>query len=405
MPDLTTDPPFLDGEPPPWAARALTYVMLGVVAITFLGAFLVRVPETVTGRFQLVPERGTDPVRALREGVVSDVRARDGDTIEAGAPLFVIRSAPVLDRSADLLTLQTEQAATEQRLVIAGSQYETHRRADQAEARRLLDRAAYLERVTDARQRRYQLTRELADSANAGMARGAIGRLEASRLELEASTLGEDLQSARNDLAETRADLARLEQDTLARHLEYLELRRELEENVQTAGIRIDLLRRDPAALTGQGLVVKAPCTGTLLRLRVNAAGAVVREGETLAEIGCRGDRLQAELALPQEGVPLVHPGLGVKLKFDAFPYQRYGVRYGTIRWLGPAGMTERDSGAFRALVELQEDSIRVRGRWQVLLAGMGGAGDIVVGRRSLISYAVEPLRALRENFAEGPPR
>jgi membrane fusion protein len=130
----------------------------------------------------------------------------------------------------------------------------------------------------------------------------------------------------------------------------------------------------------------------------------VVKEGEVLSEIACDGARLQGELELPQAGVPMVRAGQGVKLRFDAFPYQRYGVRFGTVRWLGPSGSTERDSGAFRALVDLQDSIIRVQGRAEPLRPGMGGLADIVVGRRSLVSFALEPVRALKESFAEPPP-
>jgi hypothetical protein len=63
------------------------------------------------------------------------------------------------------------------------------------------------------------------------------------------------------------------------------------------------------------------------------------------------------------------------------------------------------DSAAFRALVQLPDTGVRVRGTVRPLLAGMGGFADIVVGRRSLLSYAFEPLRALRESFAEPPPK
>ena len=128
-----------------------------------------------------------------------------------------------------------------------------------------------------------------------------------------------------------------------------------------------------------------------------------MREGDTLAEVACDGAPLQGELVLPQAGVPLVQKGQGVKLRFDAFPYQRYGVRFGTVRWLGPAGLSVQDSGAFRAIVDLTESSIRVRGKMRPLLPGMGGQADIVVGRRSLVSYAFEPLRALKESFADAP--
>ena len=55
--------------------------------------------------------------------------------------------------------------------------------------------------------------------------------------------------------------------------------------------------------------------------------------------------------------------------------------------------------------MDLPETEIRVRGQMRPLLAGMGGFADIVVGRRSLLSYAFEPLRALREAFVEVPAK
>jgi hypothetical protein len=75
------------------------------------------------------------------------------------------------------------------------------------------------------------------------------------------------------------------------------------------------------------------------------------------------------------------------------------------VRWLGPAGISAPDGGAFRALVELTDDSIRVHGLMRALMPGMGGNADIVTGRRSLVSYVFEPIHALKENFAEPPAK
>ena len=402
MPDDSAQP-YLDTSPPHWVARGLARVIIVLFAVGLLAAFVVNVPETVSGRFILVPITGTDPVRALRAGVVREVRVHDGDTVAVGATLFVIRSPSMSDRSSEFQLLETQLRANEQRVVIARSQYATRRRADDAEGRRLQTRAKYLERLIDSKAKRLALLRELADSSTSGAARGAVGRVEAARLDLEATILAEDVQTARSDLDETKADVARLQQDMDARDLEYEETRRGIEEAIASDSIRIRMLRRDLVNLTDSGLVVTAPCTGTVLQVRVNAPGAVVADGEVLSELACRGERLQAELLLSQAGLPLVRPGQGVKLRLDAFPYQRYGVRFGTIRWLGPAGVTERDSGAFRALVDLKEDAIRVRGQMRPLLPGMGGQADIVVGKRSLVSYAFEPIRALKESFAEPP--
>jgi multidrug efflux pump subunit AcrA (membrane-fusion protein) len=392
---------FLESEPPHWAARGLAYVIIALFVVAIMAALVVHVPETVSGRFTLVPREGTDPVRALKEGVVSDVRVHEGDQVTRGAPIMVIHSAPLSDRSSELRTLTTQRRTDQERLRIAASQYETRKRADAAEDQRLRARLRFLEQLVASKQHRLVQTRQLADSALAGMRSGSVARLDATRLDIEASTLAEDVQIAINDREDTRAAIARLARDVESRDLEYRETRRGLEESVETARIRIDGLQRDLVNLTDQGLMVPSPCEGTILRLHVGAAGAIVREGEVLSEVACAGHRLEAEFALPQAGVPLVRPGQFVKLRFDAFPYQRYGVQVGTVRWLGSAGMVGTDTTAFRALVDLHRDSIRVHGQERPLLAGMGGRADVVVGRRSLVSYAFEPIRALRENLSE----
>jgi membrane fusion protein len=395
---------YLETVPPHWAARGLAYVVILLFAVGVAAAFLVHVPETVSGRFVLVPEQGADPVRALKEGVVSEVLVREGDPVARGATLMLINSAPLSDRSSELRTLETGRRADQERLQIAASQYQSRQRADQDEEQRLQARVRFLEQLVASKQHRLEKTRQLADSFQVGAEKGSVGRLEATRLDIEASTLSEEVQIASNDLTDTRAAITRLGRDIEARDLEYRETRRGLEEGIETARIRISTLQRDLVNLTEAGLAVTAPCAGTVLRLHVGAAGAIVREGEALSEVACGGRRLEAQFDLPQAGVPLVKRGQQVKLRFDAFPYQRFGVQFGLVRWLGPAGIQGSDSSGFRAFVDLRADSILVRGQPQPLQVGMGGLADVIVGRRSLVSYAFEPIRALRENLRE-PPR
>lgn len=398
------DDDYLDTDPPHWAARALALVTIALAVLALAAAVLVHVPETVTGRFTLVPVNGTDPVRMIRDGVVTSVRASDGDSVTRGTPLFVIRSSALADRSADRLSFESQRRGSEARLAILDGQYRIQRRADSAEERRLLTRVAYLERQITSRSRRLGLLREIADSSAAGASRGSIGRFEASRLEFDARSLAEELEGAELELAEVRADVVRLDSDRRQRDLDHQEARRALEETIETAAIRAGSLRSDLANITDSGVVLNAPCTGTVLRLRVKAPGAVVAEGAILGEVACLGELLQGELEVPESGLPFIQAGQDVKLRFDAFPYQRYGVRFGTVRWLGPSGIqVGNDTSAFRALVALRDSAIRVRGRLRPLLAGMSGEADIVVGRRSLVSYAFEPIRALKESFAEAP--
>jgi membrane fusion protein len=153
----------------------------------------------------------------------------------------------------------------------------------------------------------------------------------------------------------------------------------------------------------GGQLLVRSPCAGSLLRAHVTSVGAVVKDGDLLGEVACAQETLQAELTVSQIGVGRIKEGQGVKLLYDAFPHQRYGVRRGRVRWISPSSVSATDSSAFRALVDIEGRGVRIDGAMRQFLPGMGGRARVVVGRRSLISYAFEPLRQLRESFAEVP--
>jgi multidrug efflux pump subunit AcrA (membrane-fusion protein) len=114
---------------------------------------------------------------------------------------------------------------------------------------------------------------------------------------------------------------------------------------------------------------------------------------------------LQAELLVPPSGIGKLRVGQGVKLRYEAFPYERYGIRHATVSWVSAVGANGRSGPGFRALAGLDEQAIRMDGQLRPLLVGMGGRADVVVGRRSLVSYAFEPLRRLKENLAEGPTK
>jgi membrane fusion protein len=130
-----------------------------------------------------------------------------------------------------------------------------------------------------------------------------------------------------------------------------------------------------------------------------------VHAGDVVAEVVCTGERLEAQLVLPQRRLALVRPGQTVKLLYEAFPYERFGARYATLRWVSPVSTAGASETTFRALADLDEDAVVVQGQRRPLLPGMAGTAAVIVGRRSLASYAFAPLRQIREAFATAPPR
>lgn len=408
-PEPESDPPFLETDPPHWAARSLSTALLVLFTTVVLAAAIVRVPETVDGPFVLVSERGADPVRTAREGTVADVRVAEGQAVAKGATLFVIRSQAVGDRMADMRGTDMQKTGVEQRLMNTHAEHESQRRADSLEALRLDGRLASLERISVLKRKQLVATRDMAARGKRGAEQGVVGGWDADRMALDADRLATEMETTIADQEETRAAASKLRQDMATRDVQYRELVRSLEQERQVAEARLESMRGQLTSGNPEGdLVVTAPCTGSLLRMMVSSAGAIVQAGDALGEVACAGDRLQVEMTLGQQEVARVRVGQGAKLLYDAFPYQRFGVKFGSVRWVGPATIgrspsvdaTAGDPRAFRALIDANDSTIMVSGEARPLLFGMRGRARVVTGRRSLISFAFEPIRALRENFA-----
>lgn len=401
----TDDPssPFLNVAPPHWAARGLAYLLIFLFTTALLFSVVLRVPEIVSSPFVLVPVHGTDPVRASRSGNVAEVRAAEGQSVLKGDPLFVIQSSPVGDRSAELHALKTQLTGTTESLTNAKREYESQRLADDEESQRLQKRLAYLPRAIDFKKEQLTLTKEVAARYHKLHERGFVSWEDYASRQLEVNKVAVEQAQFETELKETQTALDKLHHESVVRRVQYQELDRRLQEDREKAQFRISALQKELVHSESNELSVLAPCAGTLLRLRIKSPGAFVPEGEELCELACAGEQLQAELTVPQSGVGRLKLGQGVKLLYEAFPYQRYGVRYGTVRWVSPASVMVEDSAAFHAFVDIADEAVVVEGQPRPLKAGMRGAAQVVVGRMPLIAYAFEPLRQLRESVADAP--
>jgi membrane fusion protein len=401
--DSEEETSFLETAPPHWAAGGLAYIIILLFAVVVLASALVHLPESVTSPFVLMPVRGADAVRAARSGVVEEVPVVEGQTVTRGATMFVIRSRDVGDRFSELETLENQLANSSERLSDARRKHESESRTYEEEARRLDAARASLTHIHSLRKEQLAAAEEQLERSKKLKEQGLESWTEHTNYRMRVNQTRLELQQLETEQRDNLAAIEKLRHDSAARSTEFRELERGLRESAATSGFRVQALSGDLAGSAGLGFAVRAPCPGTVLKLEARRPGAVVREGDVLGEIACAGERLHAELTVPQSGLAKIRPGQSVKLLYDAFPYQRYGVQYGTVRWTSPASVTIDQTPSFRVFVELENDTVPVDGQARALIPGMGGRARIVVGRRSVISYAFAPLRQLRENVATAP--
>jgi membrane fusion protein len=304
---------------------------------------------------------------------------------------------------AERQTMDARLSGGRNRLDNERQKYENQRRADGQERGRLEQHLANLDKQLAVKQRQFALSQDIAARQQKSFDEGVGTWMDASRQKLEADRLAVELEQMRNDSTDSRNALERLTFEMASRRAAFSEVERGIGEDMSAYRLRKGVLDQDRAR-EGNAISVETPCAGTIVKLHIRSPAAVVHEGDLLAEVACSDEKLEAELMLPERGMALVRTGQPVKLLYDAFPYERYGAHYGTLRWLSPSSTSEAGGTAFRGLAEIESATVGVQGLRRPVLAGMTGRAAVIVGRRSLASYAVEPLRQLRESVAAGPP-
>ena len=141
-----------------------------------------------------------------------------------------------------------------------------------------------------------------------------------------------------------------------------------------------------------------APVDGVISVLNVHNIGEVVQPGQTIAEITPNQAPLVLEVSLPNREAGFVKIGMPVQVKFDAFPYQNYGVIPGKVVSISPDAKTDERLGVFyRVEVSIDRDSVKANNQTWKLKAGQTATAEIVIRQRSIADILLDPLKQLQK--------
>ena len=149
---------------------------------------------------------------------------------------------------------------------------------------------------------------------------------------------------------------------------------------------------------------VTAPAAGIVSAV-VAEAGHAVAAGATILTLLPEGSPLEAHLHAPSRSVGFVRPGQEVRLRYPAFPYQKFGSQRGRVTAVSRSAVPPSELGygpaegprepLYRIRVALDEQSVRAYGKPEPLQAGMRVEADVLLDRRRLLEWVFEPLASL----------
>src|SRR5215468_3209540 len=127
------DSQVLPQDPPPWFVRSTAWLLIAMFGAALLAAITVKLPETVTAPFVLVPAGGADPIQSPRMAIVHQVCVAVGQSVKGGDPLYILRSDEIRGWGTEARTLTEDLRTHEDGLAKADAEYASALKIKQAE--------------------------------------------------------------------------------------------------------------------------------------------------------------------------------------------------------------------------------------------------------------------------------
>ncbi|PPU76785.1 hemolysin D [Xanthomonas cucurbitae] len=376
-----------------WVLATLAVVSASVViGFVVFGEYTRR--SKVEG--ELVPDLGLSTVVAPAAGVIATLHAEEGDHVQRQAALLLI-NVPRITAAGDdalkvlrdgqvtrLVSLERLQDAKEQQL--QAQERGTQRQRD-ALRRELTQIASEIHtrgeqvRIGQETLKRY---RQVADQRYVSVVQ--INQQEQSMLDLlnAQQALQRQATSLRRTLAQLDQSLAELPEQRRA-------ARAETERDFAT-------LSQETVQIEAKGeLLLRAP-VGGLVASRLVEAGQAVQAGQPILSLLPDGSMLRAQLVVPSAAIGFIKPGDHVLLRYQAYPYQKFGRHEGRVLRVSRSAVAasnaqgQASEPVYRVLVSLDQQTVLAYGIREALRPGMRLEADIMGERRRIYEWILEPL-------------
>lgn len=429
--EFLPDADEIELRPLPLVARITLPVLAGSLLLAAVWASFSQIDMVVVAKGRLVNPLPNIVVQPLENSIVQNIHVRVGQIVRKGErlatldPTFTAADETQLRSRLASLSTQQEQLAAELKggSVAAGSNPDSVLQQRLSEERRanylaqvnridenILRQRAALEtnrrdqQVLNARlasaQEMETMQQRLVDQQYG--ARVKLLEARDKRLEIE-----RDQMLAKNREQEILKDIAGLQAEKSAFDRSWRQ--KTMEEMLTISRDRADVAEQLQKADKRHALVsLHAPSDAVVLEIAKLSPGSIARGTENFFTLVPLAAELEAEVQIDALDVGYIKPGDPVHIKIDAFPFQRHGALDAKVRTISEDAF-RRDSSQpqapdayYQSRLTLSKKPLRNMQPQTRLLPGMTLSAEIVVGKRSVMSYLIWPLtKTLDESIRE----
>ncbi|MET3133343.1 hemolysin D [Oxalobacteraceae bacterium GrIS 1.11] len=434
--DFLPDADAIERSPLPPYLRITLHVLAGLLFTFIVWANFSEVEKIVTAHGRLVNPLPNIVVQPLETSIIQRIEVRVGQVVHKGQLLATLDPTFTQADEAQLRTrlrsLDTQAEGLRNELAGQGgaartgakgsaddllqSQISTERQANyQAQLTKMDQNLARLAASIDTNRRDQQVLAQRVKSLSemeamqekliAQQYGAKIHLLEARdhRLEVE-----RDMLLSRNKERELISEMASVQAERSAFNKGW---RQKMMEDLLAAtrdrdGVNEQLSKADKRH---QLVQLVSPVDAVVLDMAKLSQGSVVKEAEQMFTLVPLGAELEAEVQIDSLDIGYIKSGDPVHLKLDAFPFQQHGALEAKVRTISEdafrrdAPNTAQGMDAYYlSRIAFGKARLKKMTEQSRMLPGMTLTAEIVVGKRSVMSYLLWPLtKAMNESIRE----
>jgi membrane fusion protein len=389
-----------------YPALCLFFSCIVLAILVFAMHFGFTRKETVSG--MLVPDHGLIRLQAPQAGVLTGLYVSEGQAVQAGQALFAL-SGEVSSAQGNTQENIKQSLALRISHLDAELLQQTQQSKNKAQElqQRIDNLSVSLQQLAQelaAQRRRIQLIADvnnrISELAKTGIVSKVAANEKAAELIEQESRLATLQQQEKLLQRERSAAQASLSDVPLVALREASQIQREREQ----------LKQQMSESEAKRELVIRAGQAGTIAGLLV-ARGQSVSADQVLASVLPGGSSLEVELYAPTRAAGFVQLGTPVLLRYEAYPYQKFGQFRGKVREIsantinlaelqatnnstanGNKTANYASEPVYRIRVQLEAQQVAAFGQLHQLKPGMQLSASLVLEQRTLAEWALEPL-------------
>lgn len=392
----------------PYSIRVLTILFSLLFISIFLFIIFFSYSRKINVSGTLLPVDGIIRILPSESGIIDEVLVQEDQVIKQGEPLFILKNLKFLPIQADTEKFLLERKANlidDHQILL--KQYSVKTQSAKQSKNNLEEERNLLESQIVTQKERVDIAINLVQKYKNLIDSKSISPVEYDQRK-------SDLLDQQSILFDLQRKLTSINRDINNLDIELLQLPLQQERDYTTYIQELNSIEKEIAENDAQKfIIISAPKDGTISTIMVSK-GQSIEENSLIATILPTDFKLEANLFIPSSSLGFIKLGMPVLLRYQAYPYQKFGQHKGIINEISSNSVqinelkslgiysqqfnNEKDA-YYRVRVKLEKQNVLAYGQHYPLHTGMTLEANIMLENRKIYEWILEPLFSINGNL------